>query len=223
MEELRKLDTADELRKAIRTNKWNFDDPLQVAYMLLGKALNKLQGYEVYIEPDPTKWVNVTGSFHIGTNITSINNSPSLTAQEVGRIVAVTETRIRRAELAYDSKIRKTFKAFYEYNNRNKLIGGEVKYFDNLFVRDSNGDISKSFILKHPTDSSLAKEESDLITLFLDIVNNLKYNGSDYLIEQAKEDGSYYEVPLAIGSMRSQLHNKGFKEGLKAEFHESLN
>lgn len=223
MEELRKLDTADELRKAIRTNKWNFDDPLQVAYMLLGKALNKLQGYEVYIEPDPTKWVNVTGSFHIGTNITSINNSPSLTAQEVGRIVAVTETRIRRAELTYDSKIRKTFKAFYEYNNRNKLIGGEVKYFDNLFVRDSNGDISKSFILKHPTDSSLAKEESDLITLFLDIVNNLKYNGSDYLIEQAKEDGSYYEVPLAIGSMRSQLHNKGFKEGLKAEFHESLN
>jgi hypothetical protein len=68
--------------------------------MLLGKALNKLRGYEVYIEPDPAKLVNVTGSFYIGTDITSINNSPSLTAQEIGRIVAVTETKIRRQELA---------------------------------------------------------------------------------------------------------------------------
>lgn len=37
MEELRKLDTADELRKAIRTNKWNFDDPCRLLICYWGK------------------------------------------------------------------------------------------------------------------------------------------------------------------------------------------
>lgn len=223
MEELRKLDNAQGLRKAIHTGQWNFDDPLQTSYMLLGKALNKVRGYEVYIEPDPAKWVSVTGSFHAGTNITSINNSPSLTAQEVGRIVAVTETKIRRQELAWDSKIRKVFKEFYKFKDQNRLIGGEVKYFDNLFRRDENGNITKDFMLKDINDSSLAKEEKALIKTFTEIVNQLRFEGNPGRYQQAIEDGTYYQVPVTIGSMKSQFHNKGFKEGLKMEYQKVTN
>ncbi|MBS6114972.1 hypothetical protein [Thomasclavelia spiroformis] len=191
--------------------------------MLLGKALNKLRGYEVYIEPDPAKIVNVTGSFHIGTDITSINNSPSLTAQEIGRIVAVTETKIRRQELALDSKIRKVFNEFYKFKDQNRLIGGEVKYFDNLFRRDENGNITKDFMLKDINDSSLAKEEKALIKTFTEIVNQFRFDGNAERIQQALEDGTYYQVPVTIGSMKSQFHNKGFKEGLKMEYQEVTN
>lgn len=223
MEELRKLENAQGLRKAIHTGQWNFDDPLQTSYMLLGKALNKLRGYEVYIEPDPAKLVNVTGSFYIGTDITSINNSPSLTAQEIGRIVAVTETKIRRQELAWNSKVRKVFKDFYRFKDQNRLIGGEVKYFDNLFRKDENGNITKDFMLKDINDSSLAKEEKALIKTFTEIVNQLRFDGNAERIQQALEDGTYYQVPVAIGSMKSQFHNKGFKEGIKMEYQEVTN
>ena len=223
MEELRRLESAQGLRKAIRTEQWNFDDPLQTSYMLLGKALNELRGYEVYIEPDPAKWVGVTGSFHTGINITSINNAPSLTAQEVGRIIAVTETKIRRQELAWDSRIRKVFKDFYKYKDQNRLIGGEVKYFDNLFRRDSEGNITKDFMLKDPSDSSLAPEEKALIKTFAGIVNELRFDGNAERYQNAIEDGTFYQVPVAIGSMKTQFHNKGLKEGIKMEYQEATN
>lgn len=225
MKELRNLNTANGLRDALRTGKWNFDDPLQLAYMLLGKALDKLNGYDIYIEKDPVKWVSFSKSegWYSGSYVNSAGTSSSLNIQSLGRIFSVAETHIRRKELAYKPKISKVIKALYDYKHRNSLIGGEVKFFDNLFVKDERGNIDKSFRLKNPNDSSLAKEEKDFINMFLSIINNFKFNGDATKIAHAIETGEYYEVPLAIGSTSTQIHNKGFSQAIAAKYNDSLN
>lgn len=225
MQELRSLNTANGLRDALRTGRWDFDDPLQLAYMMLGKALDKLNGYDIYIEKDPAKWVSMskTEGWYSGSYVNSAGTSSSLNIQSLGKIFSVAETHIRRKELSYRPRIAKTIKAFYEYKHRSALIGGEVKFFDNLFVTDENGNIDKSFRLKDPKNSNLAKEEKDFINMFLEIVNELKFNGDIDKITNAKETGEYYEVPLAIGETRTQIHNKGFSQAIKAKYNESIN
>lgn len=225
MKELRSLNTANGLRDALRTGRWDFDDPLQLAYMMLGRALDKLNGYDIYIEKDPAKWLSLSKSegWYSGTYVNSAGNSSSLNIQSLGKIFSVAETHIRRKELSYRPRVAKTIKAFYEYKHRNSLIGGEVKFFDNLFVTDENGNIDKSFRLKNPNSSDLAKEEKDFINMFLEIVNDFKFNGNSDKIANAKVTGEYYEVPLAIGEMSTQIHNKGISQAIKAKYNESLN
>ena len=65
-------------------------------------------------------------------------------------------------------------------------------------------------MLKDINDSSLAKEEKALIKTFTEIVNQLRFEGNPGRYQQAIEDGTYYQVPVTIGSMKSQFHNKGF-------------
>lgn len=225
MKELSGLNTANNLRDALRTGRWDFDDPLQLAYMLLGKALDKLNGYNIYIEKDPAKWISISKieGWYSGSYVNSAGTSSSLNIQSLGKIFSVAETHIRRKELAFRPKISKTIKAFYEYKQRNSLIGGEVKFFDNLFLTDENGNIDKSFKLKNPDNTSLAKEEKDFINMFLEIVNDFKFNGDTNKIANAKETGEYYEVPLAIGDTKTQIHNKGFIKAIKSKYDESIN
>lgn len=224
MEQLRKLKSADGLRTALREGKWNFDDPIQLAYMLLGRALNKLNGYSIYIEQDPKLWVNFSREgWYTGSYVNSAGNSSSKNIQTLSKIFSVAEAHVRRKELSYKPRISKVVKAFYEYNHRNRLIGGEVKFFDNLFVKDANGNIDKSFRLKNPSDSSLAKEESDFIKMFLEIVNDFRFDGNQSKIAKAIEDGSYYEVPVSMGSTSTQIHNKGYKQAFTSKYNEALN
>jgi hypothetical protein len=161
--------------------------------------------------------------WYSGTYVNSAGNSSSLNIQSLGKIFSVAETHIRRKELSYRPRIAKVIKAFYEYKHRNSLIGGEVKFFDNLFVTDKSGNIDKSFRLKNPNNSDLAKEEKDFINMFLEIVNEFKFNGDTDKIANAMVTGEYYEVPLAIGETRTQIHNKGFSQAIKAGYNESLN
>lgn len=58
MEYLRKLpnNRSAGLNSAIENpDRWNFDDPVQLSYMLLGRALNQLNGYTVHVELDPKR------------------------------------------------------------------------------------------------------------------------------------------------------------------------
>ncbi len=213
------------LSESLTAGHLNFDDPIQLSFMLLGRALNKLNDYEVYIEKDVDKWIHASLKDGIwgGGYLNSMGNSPSLNLQTLGQIFSVAETHIRRKELSYEPKLRKVLKSFYEYNHRSSLIGGEVKYFKQLFKLDENGNIAKSFELKNPDDTSLSKEQSDFIRMFLEIVNDFKFKGNEKLIERAKADGTYYQVPIAMGSRYTQLYQKGFKQMIKSEWDEALN
>ena len=224
--QLKELPEADGLRKAISSDNFNFDDPLQLAYILLHRALNKLYNFNIYIEKDPALWIGgniLKGEFYTGININSPGTAASLNIQELSKIFSIAETHIRRKELSFRPKYIKAIREFYKYNDRNRLIGGEVRYFDNLFVKDENGNIDKSFKLKKPTDSNLSKEEANFINVFLEIINDLKYKGNTRKIEQAKEDGSYYEVPLVKGETSTQVYRNGFIEAAKTRWEDTLN
>ncbi|MBQ0113468.1 MAG: hypothetical protein KBT03_10085 [Bacteroidales bacterium] len=225
LEALLQLPEADKLHNAIRSGNWNFDDPIQLSYMLISRAINHLTDYEVYIEADPALWFGTKGGqFYTGAYVNSAQTSPSLNAQTMGRIMATAETHIRRKQLAMQNKITSVINKYYESKKRSALIGGEVRFFDNLFVRDENGKMDKSFKLKNPdTDSSLTREEKDFIKVFLEIVNNYKFHGNEEKIANAKLTGEYYEVPLAMGDTQTQMHNKGVVGAVKTKYTESLN
>ena len=146
--------------------------------MLLGQALNKINGYNVYIERDPGMWLD---GLSTGLMVNSPANAPSLNVQTIGKIFSVVETTINNRALKYKSKIKKVLDDFYEYNKRNSLLGGEVKYFDNLFRKDELGNIDKRMLLRNPNDPDLSPEEANLIRAFLQIFNEL--NGEKYTEE----------------------------------------
>lgn len=224
MEELKKLSEADGLRSAIYNGVFDFNDPLQTSYVLLGRALNKLNGYDIYIETDPAKWVSLSKErVYTGTYVNSAANSPSLNIRSLAKIYSVAETQIRRKELKYDSRIRKNFLAFYQYNQRNRFAGGEVKFFDNLFRKNKDGKIDDTFCLKDPNDPNLAKEEKDVINLLLDIFNYFKYHGNEAQIEANRGKDEWYQVPIMLGSTYTLFHNNSFGDAAKAKWNESLN
>lgn len=189
------------LRRGFETGKFNFDDTYTKIYMLLGQALNKINGYNVYIERDPGMWLD---GLSTGLMVNSPANAPSLNIQTIGQITSIVETTVNNRALKYNSKIKSALLAFYDYNKRNPLLGGEVKYFDNLFRKDEFGNIDKRMLLRNPNDSDLAKEESDLIRVFLKYFNELK--GESY----TEDDIEYYEVPLAKASRKTKRQKIGF-------------
>lgn len=215
---------SDRLNKSIEMDKFDFDDPVQYSYMILLRALNKLNGYTIHVEPDVAPWLDAKGMISAGSMLTSPGLSPSKNIQTVAQIKSVANQRIAEKILEYEPRLRKVIDAFYKSKNRNQIKGGEVSLFTNLFVPAENGDrYTQSFILKRPDDSSLSKEESAFITMFLDIVNTFKYNSDINRIERAKLDGTYYEVPLMMGSTQTLLYNQSVTTVAKAKLEEELN
>lgn len=215
---------SEALLDAIKTDQFDFRDPVQYSYMLLLRALDKLNGYTIHVEPDVAPWIDTKGMISAGSMLTSPGLSPSKNIQTVAEIKAVADQRISEKMLEYEPRLRKVIDAFYKSKGRNQVKGGEVELFTNLFVPAENGDrYAQSFTLKRHTDSSLTKEESAFIEMFLDIVNTFKYNGDINRIEQAKADGTYYEVPLMMGSTQTLLYNQSIKTVAKAKLEEDLN
>ena len=205
----------EKLKESIISNEWDFSDPISMAYMLLGRALNKLSGYNVYIEADPGMWMGT--KFSTGLMINSPGLSPSLNVQTLSQITSLAEAQIRERAQSYKSELKRVFEAFYQYNERNRLLGGEVRYFDNLFERDEQGNIDKRMLLRNPNDPDLSKEEKALIVKLLGIFNRL--NGERY----TPDDIEYYQVPLAMASRRTKRYRKGFVWEMKDYYVNQLN
>ena len=222
---------ANGLRTALgndkaKNSRWNFDDPFQKAYVLLSEAANWLAGQRVHIELDPANWVKwstgLGGEVYTGLNVNAPGNSPSKNVQELASIISVANTHVARKEAQWREKYRKAFANLYKAKGRTRAFGGEINYFDNLFERDSDGKINKNFRLKDPADSSLSAEESEVIRVFLGIINQFRYPTPE-AYQRAVEEGKDREVPLAIGSFKSHRHNRNIKEGIKAIKDNALN
>ena len=199
----------------------NPNDPIWVSYSLLLKALNQLNGYRYYIEKDPSNWIGFKGGVSLGINITSISNADSKNIQEMGRLIALHEEQIRKEELKWNKKIQGVFQRFYKAHHQIKAFGGEIRFYDDLFVKDANGKIAKEFSLKHPEE--LTGADKELVSTFLEIVNEIKFRGNETAIEEAKASGEYYQVPLMIGSFQSQAKQGGVWKALKFSYQEATN
>lgn len=205
----------EKLKESIISNEWDFSDPISMTYMLLGRALNKLNGYSVYIEADPGMWMGT--KFSTGLMINSPGLSPSLNVQTLSQITSLAEAKIREKVQSKVKSLKKVLDDFYAYNERSRLLGGEVRYFDNLFVKDEEGNIDKRMLLRNPNDPDLAKEEKALIVRLLEIFNNL--NGRSY----TPDDIEFYQIPLAMASRRTKRYKKGFVGEMKDYYVNQLN
>lgn len=211
------------VRNELKKERPNFDMPELEALKIIYDAYLRITNHRVYIEPDPAKTLKTSGRIHVGIDWTSPELSPSLNIQSVGNIVSQAQSIINQENMKYLPIFSKAVKALYDSKDRNALVGGEVKYFDNLFETDDSGNKVKEFILKRPEDKSLSKEESEFIKVFLEIVNELKYNGDKFAIDEAKISGKYYECPLSKASFLSQRYNQGLVKSIKTEYDDVLN
>lgn len=207
----------------LKGNKPNFSNPKIVALTMINQAILRLQNYRVYIEPNPSLDLETNGRIHVGINWTSPELSPSLNIQSVGNIVSMAQAKINSMNLKYVPKFKKVVEEFYKLKGRSAALGGEYRLYTNLFETDESGNISKEFKLKHPDHPSLKPQESNFIRMFLEIINDLKYNGDTYAIEEAKISGRYYEVPLKKSGTMEHAHRSGLVQTIKTEWGDALN
>ena len=222
MEELRKYDSVVAM---LRDPKKNFDasDPHCVAYMELAYARAKLRGVKLYSENNIATLMHAStgkkGRVYTGLNVNAPQNSPSLNAQMVAKLEAQSASEINRKTELASREFRKAVKKLKDY--KYSILGPSIDMFDNLFVRDSEGKIDKSFRLKDPSQySDLADAEIEFIHAFLNVVNSRRYPSPE-AEEQAKADGSWFDVPLTRGDFNSHVHNSNIAEGLKEEWDSS--
>lgn len=199
----------------------NFNDPIWVSYNLLLRALNYLSGFKYYIEPDPNKWIGFGNGPSLGIDITSPNYAESKNIREVSQIISLRNEELRKENVKWDKTIRPILQKFYKAHHQITSAAVGYNIFENLFEKDPDGKISKEFSLKNP--DTLTGADKEFVTKFLEVINDLKFNGDSTAIEEAKLSGEYYQVPLVIGSTRSQLKQGGVKQVLKTTWEESTN
>lgn len=64
----------------------------------------------------------------------------------MGRLIALHEEQIRKEELKWNKKIQGVFQRFYKAHHQIKAFGGEIRFYDDLFVKDANGKSQKNFL-----------------------------------------------------------------------------
>lgn len=157
-------------------------------------ARAKLLGVKVFSENNIATVAHAStgkgGSVYTGLNVNAPQNSPSKNVQMMAQVESMASSEINRRTELESRDFRKAVKALKDHHNRLAIIGGDIANFDNLFVRDEEGKIDKTFRLKDPSQhSDLAKEESDFIYAFLHEINKRRFTTPE-AEEQAKIDGS---------------------------------
>ena len=111
--------------------------------------------------------------------------------------------------IEYESKtLRKPFEKFYKDKGVIGVIGNYQFKFENLFVKNAEGKIAKSFQFKNPDlhendPTYLDPSEREFLRTILPIINDWVDNNKN--IAERKLDGSYYNVPITRASGTSRF------------------
>ena len=108
--------------------------------------------------------------------------------------------------------MQKAFEQLY------KVKGNGAAVFENLFRRDSNGQISEIFALKDPRNSEFDAQPQvrHVLNTFLETMFRLKHpTAKDIDLEEAKKTIEYYKVPLTEAVFSRQSKNLGFISAVK--------
>lgn len=102
---------------------------------------------------------------------------------------------------------------------QSRTIGNESTIFKNMTYTDNNGDL----LFKNPdVDQSLSIPEKEFLNWALNKINKNRFPGENLEAKKARNDVSYFRVPLAKGGFGSDLVAKGLLKSLKDRFY-SLN
>lgn len=115
-----------------------------------------------------------------GTDLTSAENSPSPTLRALAEYYQVAYSHVREEfQQARENIIKYTIPYMNKFQSgANKLLlGTGTNMWTDLLVKDTNGEISKSLMLRNPyTDKTLTKEQSDFLKAVLWEINKFRYN-----------------------------------------------
>ena len=129
--------------------------------------------------------------FSTGLMINSPGLSPSLNVQTLSQITSLAEAKIREKVQSKVKSLKKVLDDFYAYNERNRLLGGEVRYFDNLFVKDDEGNIDYDQLAMEQYQFETGAEEIEKYRLGIMEQVEALYASGDFstLSAQLKEFG----------------------------------
>lgn len=177
--------------------------------------------------------LGVTGSYF--DNPSNIENATFRKMVEITQ-GAFDKTRFKFMEFKQD-QLKRVLK-LYEDKGMSKVkrytFQDARHAYDNMWVRDSNGKITKDFQVKNPyTDNTLTSAEKEFLKAFLWNINRHKVGLDGTMTEEQgvqnpevqrlMATGEYFRVPLMKGQTLSRMTNQKFKIWANQVWDEQLN
>lgn len=190
----------------------NFESKEWQALALLQQAKLWTLGFSPIHEGDIGNWLTSKG---LGLNVTSINDSASANARIVGDIVNQYKGVIQEAFEKETYSWSVMMKKFYKHMRPGVgITGGEVDIFDDWILKDSSGNMDPSFSFVDP-DTISDPVSKEALEKTLELLAKHRFNNDPVLIQEAKDNGSYYEIPLCKASTQRQIRQAGIKDAIK--------
>lgn len=203
--------------------KRNMDSPEWKAYHYLLRAFFILKmGTDLQYETDKGFYWN---QGMIGLHTSSVQFSPSVNHRIYGDVQNDYVRRIREIVSNYSIPLNVQLNKFYDANGRIRAIGGEFRLFNDWIRKDSTGKIDPEFKFVNP-DSPAFKgntESKNALKYVLKILNEIRYNGNEDLIEEALVNDTYYQIPLLKARDWRRTKNLGVKKAAKQMYEDAIN
>lgn len=194
-------------------------------FRLINQAINYYNKITIRFEKDMVDW-----GFQNSRATSSIDDVSNESVKAVNKLIKSSMGNIRYRYDDYKSDTRKEYEKLFNAKGfgtlRRYTIGDNIKAYDNLFVREKDGSISKEMKVKDPNNmtNNLSQAERDFLNMFLSKINAERYKYAELSeINQAKASGDWFNIPLVKASALSRFRNKDYKSIAKDYWDDILN
>ena len=218
-----KLDELKKISESIRNidkEKLDFGNEVHYLYSLVQSAIVYYEGLEVAYVDDIKD-----AAFNESRLFTSINNFANETIQMFKNVISRARSNINYIYNQFDTRINNLLLGYFReagFTRDQQIIYGKTtQVYDNLWLKDDNGNVTQDFRLKDPRDGSLKEYEKRFLESFLEELNSYRYT-SEEAISEAKLNGNYYKMPLIKVRGVMRLKQKGVWNATKESFINSI-
>lgn len=212
----KRLMQIQRLKPTMDSSRMSAENEIQMAKRCLQRGLMSYRGLDPVAEEDVGAYVTGTVALE-GTEASSMKESRSVVLRQLQTVISgfhdVYKQEFEHLAALWQNKYDK----FRKEAGISLIAANDFQYFrDNWFVKD-NGKIHKSMQLIREDDPywNGKPAEKELYDLYMSFWRRLRYNDDVQEIQEAKQDGSYYEIPLVRTNFKKQLAAGGFWDAVK--------
>lgn len=218
-------DLIERYKRIAGTRKWDSsrvspEDELAMVRLALLRGALSYYGTQAKSESNVGAFVNHAMALE-GTDAASMKESQSIILRQQSEITTNFYDVYKAEFVKRATKFQIAYKAFRKAAGLSPILGDDFKYFqDHWFIKDGD-KIHESLSLKREDDpywNTCSKEELTIRDLYFENWNRLRYNDNLEEIQKAKNDGTYYEIPLITANFREQLSKSGIWDSVKGWF-----
>lgn len=197
------------------------DTDLGKIYLWLNATIKQMSGRPTMFESEDMVLMGLSNSVRWNTKDEMSSNS----VKEALSPLRQASDALRQSYTKLNGEIRKTFQEFYSAQGTSDLIGDHILKFGNLFERNPDKTLRADFKFKDPElnkgdDTYLNHAERKLLNELLPkMYEYLHFETpmTESLIEAAKDDGTFYNIPLARASSTSKTLTGAFTGNTKSD------